>query len=987
MENKCGTIRLTALCLAFMLSMSSITYADTEEKMTASADDSVAAEKEKAASDESGNAVVLFPEELTKQREDGNAHLPQILQTSPKNEIDATRGDFDVSWVTKHVYTGKKVEPIPEELKTVDTRGGVKLTPNEGKWDFTKPDGIDYGSNRDVAALTWMDLGGGSGCYRYHITKTHKTSQSIYTRPAAKTVFDMKPNRNYLVSLLLWTDWTVIGSDGSTREAVVMLSAGTRNISNKDGNANVDLRMGLPPYSGGWIRYEYVCSPGLMEVEGFFPVIQSWQFDYGIDDNMICIADFSVVELPEVNEYPVYAEGEGVTFRGTSGELDMRVEDAVETEDTITVTTTGTKYVFDKKNSVLSANQRINLQREVSSWKSNISFENLKIKSKTDTECVISCPEVTFGVQMDGMVFLTPHTGDIRLECTSGISGLWNRFDYGFLTCIDDYGGFTVTPDLPEGTGKKCKYEILTDGLDFIDIPFDNTRVLLEGNKMQPHWNEISNCKAGWQIAWTISPGERLAISTFPPREYDWKKSFNMTYSNYNWNSPDDYDRRYNDLNVKVANIFNASDTGYAAEWTPFFTYNTHEDGFLYAIKRAHEAGMEAITYLPQYFFYNKYNPDEYVANLKRIKERYGIDGIYSDGTSSEHQWTTAYEASRMARQLFGSGTMIVHQTGISANGGAPLSSPGHYLPALDTYWNATLKTESLQYSDITPPLLKYTVAQYNTSNIVGYAKGDAWKYINKNGELELFSKDHWPMVVLEYNGRCRIETGSEYFKNTYVKFLRQLENLWQERGDEPFFYEKYFAPKVRELVRPEMEQYGDQTELDLDFSAESILDELGIYGSKAEIKKEGDSSYMEMRGARSYNKGSVLKRIAALSGPVNVEYKFKVSERGDFEHGFKDNYGNIGAEICFGTDGKIRVKNSAGNYVNIGKYDRNKWYDVRVEINTDTDCFSLYLNDSLIKADLPLDNNFHYFNELEFTDGGYGSVCCLDDIKVVNKW
>lgn len=988
MKIKCGARRFIALCMVLMLCVTGAVSAETtDENAAADVAEATATETSGAVALEVdvGNGVVLYPEWNEEWRKYEDAHLPEELRTSPAPEIDTSDGDFDVSWVTEHVYTGKKVTPIPEELKKVNTRGGVKLEPNEGSWDFSREGGVDYGSNRDVVQLEWMNLGGGSGCYRYYISQANRGSQGVYSTTTNAAAFDAKPNRNYLVSLLLWTDWTVIAEDGATREAIVHLSMGDKNPD--PGDAKVGMRMGLPPYTNGWVRYEYICSPGLMEIDGFFPLLSSWNFDFGVEDNMICIADYSIVELPEETNYPIYKEGEGVTFRGSAGAHDMIVEDAVETEDTITVTTTGTKYIFDKKNSTISAHQRINLQREVSSWKSNVSFANLKIRSKTDTECVISCPDVTFGVQMDGLVFLTPHNGDIRLECTSKISGIWNRFDWGFLTCIDDYGGFTVTPDLPEGTGKKCNYEILTENLDFVDIPFDNAKRLVDGKYMHPHWNEVSNEKAGWQIAWTISPGERLAISTFPPREYDWKKSFNMTYENKDWTARNDYAARYNDFNVKVATIFVASDRAYAVEWTPFTTYNAHEEGFKLQIENAKAAGVEPITYLPQYFYFDKYTPDSYVSNVKRIKERYGIRGIYSDGNSSEHQWVTAYESARMLRQVFDDGTMILHSTGIPDNGGAPLSSPGHYIPAIDTYWSATLKTESLNYADITPPLLQYTVSQYNTSNIVGYAKGDAWKYIDENGELQNFSSDYWALVVLEQNGRCRIAGANDFFKGTYVNYLRQLEALWEEKGDDPFFYEKYFAPKVRELIKPDLEHFGDQIELDVDFSQENILDELGIYNIDAQTKTEGEAAYMELRGPRSHSKGSVLKRIAALAGEVDVEYKFKITERGDFEHGFTDNYGNIGAEIMFGSDGKIKAKNSAGNYVNIGNYERNKWYDVRLKINTDTDKYSLYLNNTLVKADLALSGDFHYFSELEFTGGGYGSVCCLDDIKVLNKW
>ena len=88
-----------------------------------------------------------------------------------------------------------------------------------------------------------------------------------------------------------------------------------------------------------------------------------------------------------------------------------------------------------------------------------------------------------------------------------------------------------------------------------------------------------------------------------------------------------------------------------------------------------------------------------------------------------------------------------------------------------------------------------------------------------------------------------------------------------------------------------------------------------------------------------------------------------------------------------FGSDGKLKAENAAGCYVNIGKYERNKWYNVRLEIDTDSGTYCVYLDDKLIKGDLKLDDSFYYFTELKFSGGGYGSVCCLDDIKVINKW
>lgn len=891
--------------------------------------------------------------------------------------VDKTSPDYDVSHESDHKFSGAKVGPIPEELKEPDLRGGTKVQLPEG-FDFTKP-GIAYGSNRNIAQLEWVDLGDGTGCYKYDIAAHHLTSQQVYSR----TFSPIKPNRNYLISVLMWADFDRINSEGNTCEGLVNIAVGDENQL-----GGVNLRMGTPDYTNGWQRFEYVASTGLMETAvSARLVFQTWNFNVGMPEGNIYIADFQLIELPELTDVPVYAEGEGVTFRGNSGSLGMKVENAVETDETITVTTNGAEYIFDKTNDTITANQRINLQRTVSSWHSDIPFKDLKIRSKTDTECVISCPDVTFGVQLDGMVFLTPHKRDIKLTCTSKIGGMWNRFAFGFLTVFDGYGGFTVTPDLPEGTGKLCNYEVLTENLDFTQLKFNNHLGLID-NKENPNFNFISNAKAGWQIAYTISPGERLAISTFPPREYDWENSFEMTYRNMDWKSVlTQYSDDYENFDVRVITIFNASDTGYAREYSPHWTYLAHEAGFKAQIKAAKEAGMQVITYAPAYFYFDKYSPDQYITEITRLKNTYGLDGIYSDGTPSEHQWVTAYEESRMLRELFPDGTLVVHHTGNPANGGPPLSSPAYFIPAIDTYWSATLKAESSAMIGLNDPAAAMTLSQYSAGNVVGICKGDAWYYVNENGENTRVPQADMDLMMLEYNGRARITLHDETFKTSYLTALRTLKKLWQEKGNEKNFYELYYLPKVRELTRDKLKKYGDLTAFKLDLNSENALSQVAVDKTVTNIKEENGEKSLEMRGGRYIEKGSLFKRMKAVSGPMSLSYKFKVNERGDFEHSFSDNFDNPGIGLMFGEDGKFKLKNKDGNYVNICKYNRNEWYEIKMKIDTDKREYSIYLNDMPVIENAELNENVFSFSEVEFTDGGYGSVCEIKDLEILDIW
>lgn len=162
----------------------------------------------------------------------------------------------------------------------------------------------------------------------------------------------------------------------------------------------------------------------------------------------------------------------------------------------------------------------------------------------------------------------------------------------------------------------------------------------------------------------------------------------------------------------------------------------------------------------------------------------------------------------------------------------------------------------------------------------------------------------------------------------------------------------------------------------------------MGLYNTKAEIVKENEeNSYLQIKGTETYGAGSVFKRFTSVSGPMSVEYRFKAKERGNFEHKISDNYDNPGIELMFGEDGKIKLKNKAGNYVNIASYNKNKWYSVRFEIDTDKESYDLYLDGKKVKKQVQLDENVYKLSELEFTNGGYGCCCCLEDIKVLNKW
>lgn len=900
----------------------------------------------------------------------------ESFYTETLSEEEVAAGIAKEEEVAGHKYTGAAPGAIPPELKTVDTRGG-EVVAYPGGFDLSQP-GVQYGSNRNVAQLQYVTLPGGDGCYKYNIELNNMSSQSVYTNDAA---YPVKPNRSYLISMLMWIDCSRIAQNNTHRDILAWFS-----VQNEDGAASVSLRHGLTDYTDGqWKRIEFVCSPGLIgSVSKARWGLQTWNFHVGTTEESLYIADVTVVELPPVEVTP-YKEGEGVTFRGGAGALDMRVEGAEETGDKIVVNTTGTRYTFDKKASTMLAEQKIGKAREVSQWQSSVDFSDLSIRSQTENEVVITNSRVTFGVQLDGVVFMTPHDGDASMTVTSKIPGMWNRLNFGFLQAMDDYGGFTVTPDLPEGTGKLVNYEVLTEGLDFAEWEFVNqTTPNSKTGRMFDFNRLISNARAGWQVRWTMSPGERLAISTFPPREYDWAESFELTYRNRSaTDRTAEYATDYQDFAVRVATHFNFGDNSYANEWNETFTFRRFDTEFRTHIAEARKAGIKSIVYAPAYFYVDKETPDAYITEIKRLRDTYGLDGIYSDGIPSEHQWVTGYEESRMLRELFPDGVLIAHQTGIPANGGGPLSAGAFSLPFVDTYWSATLKAETLSSEGLMPANLKMTVAQRNLANCMGIVKGDGWYYLNENGERVTVPQEVQNLMALEMNARARITTHDDIFKMQYVPALNMLKALWQQYGDDPDFYDKYFAPAVRAYNRPLLSAYAlQQLVVDADFADDDVNEAFSAYGTTLE-KVDGR---LKISGQPKAERGSILKRTQSVSGPMTIEYTINVAERGDFAQSFHSGYGQTAAGLMFGEDGKIKIRNIEGAYVNLMPFSRHTDYRVRLEIDTDAHTWSVYINDTLAAENLTMPETVYGVSEMEMTDGGYGSVCYIDDVRVIDK-
>ncbi len=374
---------------------------------------------------------------------------------------------------------------------------------------------------------------------------------------------------------------------------------------------------------------------------------------------------------------------------------------------------------------------------------------------------------------------------EATLTLTSKIGGIWNRFEAGNLLVVDDYGGFTVNPAIPLGSGRLTRTSIITPALDFANRIND--------------LNFLSKATPGWQISWTVSPGERIALSTFPPRPYDWDKSFNTrTMLTFALLPTSVYTAEYSPASFDIAILWDFSLRGYG------LSYGQTLPAVNDAVVKSHIAaikaqGMSPISYMSAYFYYSR-DPQEFINEVIRWRDQYGLEGIYTDGLPSQ-EWIVAYEEMRMLREAFPAGNLYVHTTGQSINGGPPLALPDIFMPFIDTYATATVRGEWVLGKGQNWAYQRYITSQFKKSNTIGIEKGDRWNIPeSKQDDISLF-----------YNGRTWFRSGPynptelNYWNNVYLPKLAALKQDWKQRGNLPNYFGNYYRPKVRQLTGLDM--------------------------------------------------------------------------------------------------------------------------------------------------------------------------------------
>lgn len=735
-----------------------------------------------------------------------------------------------------------------------------------GMMSGTRPENSEvlldyYALNQDVGnsamsydkAFTAFHYDSASQSYKFERVSGHNS----YFFSPTNMVFDVKPNRSYLVSALVYCNFD---RNNSEVNIGIRVGAGTSTVSDDDPKGEKPITLidgfhGLPSSTEGkWMRFETeVTTPADGKKARFYG---AW---YGFDDpgEEFYIADMEVVELPE-KSLTALSPGERMTFGGSSGSFNMKVDTPKVTSGTITVNTNGAQYIFDKTNDTITVKQRIGKQRTLATVQSSKSLSGLSVYgTPTDKEAILSTGSggVTFGIQMDGLVLASTHSDDLTLTVTSAFDGEWNRLLSGHLISKDTDGGFTVNPYIPLGTGRTARVTVL-DNIDF---------ALSSGNTQY-----VNRTPKGWRIAWTISSGELVGITAFPPRTYDWDESFHSNAANIDFSRDTSVWQSYkNSFNLKYGVITGAFQGAWGMSYGSTLNLKD-DDSFTAHVTAAKAAGVQPLEYTSMYFWDGTL--DEYISEMQRHKTAYGITGVYTDGVPPT-DWLAAYEGMRKLREVFPDGCIIMHTTGQAANGGAPLAVPEVYIPAIDAYATFTLRGEDVVGDTADWAYPRYVTNGYGGANTIGLQKYNAW-----TTDGTAISDKQQQLLQLLCNGRARYD-GS--FSKEYLDILSKLEAQYADNAWSNQYYELCYLPYARRLVRAaydeavkngEFSAYPTQTLLDesgvlsLEKGAEKEYTTLPLYGrAELSLAAAGDTWRVDLCTDSGETVASVLKTGTAL--------------------------------------------------------------------------------------------------------------------------
>lgn len=460
-----------------------------------------------------------------------------------------------------------------------------------------------------------------------------------------------------------------------------------------------------------------------------------------------------------------------VTIKG------MAIEKVFVSGKVTTLKTTGGSFRFNFDKGIIEISQRIGTKRQLASITLDRNYTNALVNHNSngfdytwsgtkpeDPQIIISGDSVIRFYNIKrlkvALCFTPVHQKFIDVPA---------RFNAGGLLALDETGGLAITPS----------------GYAFSKSPlprFENGE---------------------WKLD-AANPQLLLFIAVLPPREFDWERSFwpvvhysshidrypsdeqIVGYSKYakvlemhSWVWQNRYDENERDENGNKWPAWH--DNSYFRQdykWIP-----DNEAELKRVIKIAHAYGMKVAPYVG----FSEGDYDLGLAEIRRLKDTYGIDGVYVDGLFGEKpEW--GYPAARYLRELFGEeGWLTVHNS----------HGSGCWAPFINSYADLIITSEH-------ELLDRWTSTSYNISN----ATASFWPEAPLRGSalpLKTLIDDS-----LLYNNRVIFMTGEQgqwrfwrlyftpeemqFMKEYYLPLLRRMKNIG---------YRKFVKQAKRPSVEP----------------------------------------------------------------------------------------------------------------------------------------------------------------------------------------
>ena len=465
-------------------------------------------------------------------------------------------------------------------------------------------------------------------------------------------------------------------------------------------------------------------------------------------DGVVWYDECELVQVPP-KPFPRIGTGEAVTFPGGPGALKMRVEDVAVRDGRITVRTTGAEVVIDPATGTVAGTQRVELRRPAVSVMFPEGLQGLRVLRHDPTVCVLSTGDLDIGVQCDSLVVVAAAQRQ-PVVCTGRIAGAWARYEGGHVLALDDHGGVGIYPHAIHGSGVA------------IDVP-------------EPPKDLAT---AGWTCTHTVGAGLRLGIGIFPPREFDWEKSFKWRLCHTgNGFPPDHVLARWGEYATHMC-LHASAMWKSVPPWIGPYEQRDPDD-FRRVIGTCKRLGMTVIPYMSPWYYHVR-DSGHFMAQLARQKAEFGFGGIYYDGLWFD-DWIESYRVMRRTRELFREGCVYIHSTI-----GPPLFSKTMWCPFLDTYADLVLRGEGYAADGPNDPYVRYVAAGYRTSNAIGMMKGDKWQGTDAKQQKT---------IMLGYNGRGRW--------GTYPRRNEKGDYVWPgQLGPLTGLWVDWYFPELERLER-----------------------------------------------------------------------------------------------------------------------------------------------------------------------------------------